>query len=260
MRLIQITDTHLYSNINQELLGTNPFESFKAILETIKHKEILPDLFILTGDLSQDGHPLSYEYIADEMSDFNVPCYVVPGNHDNPDILTTVYPRGNIHNQKHLVLPNWQIILLNSYKNQSVEGHLSTDELHFLTNCLTQQQNLPAVIMLHHPAWTVGSDWVDRLRLDNCEEFWAICKKHNQIKMVVSGHVHQEYSTKINNIECFSTPSTTIQFKPNVNHFELDDQPQGYRVIELYDDGKTISKVHRLEKYVGKFLSDATGY
>jgi len=63
---------------------------------------------------------------------------------------------------------------------------------------------------------------------------------------VVYGHIHQELDFMHNGIRCFCTPSTCIQFKPNVAEFALDRLNPGYRTFRLYSDGRIESEVIRV--------------
>jgi len=74
----QVTDIHLFAHENQKLLGlptTQSFQSYRAIARL----QPQPDLLLLTGDLSQDGTPASYELLQNLLSPLETPtyCYLV---------------------------------------------------------------------------------------------------------------------------------------------------------------------------------------
>jgi Icc protein len=39
-------------------------------------------------------------------------------------------------------------------------------------------------------------------------------------------------------VRLLGTPSTSAQFKPRVDHFEIDDLPPAFRWLDLYPDGR----------------------
>lgn len=106
-----------------------------------------------------------------------MPTYYVLGNHDDPKTLNETYPLGNIIQDRHIVLDNWHIILLDSQKMGAVEGFLEESQLKFLTQCLQQYPDHHSIVVFHHQPVPVGSAWLDRLGLTNAAELWAVLKK-----------------------------------------------------------------------------------
>ena len=53
-QIAQLSDCHLFSDKNKDLLGVKTYESLSAVLELVKSHSPIPDIFIVSGDLSQD--------------------------------------------------------------------------------------------------------------------------------------------------------------------------------------------------------------
>lgn len=102
VRIVQISDIHLYKDKNKELLGVKTHESFAAVLHLLKNATAVPDMVILTGDLSQDYSEQSYLIIADLIKEFHFPIYYIPGNHDDSNTMSRVYPRDNLVADKQI--------------------------------------------------------------------------------------------------------------------------------------------------------------
>ena len=51
IRILQITDTHLFAGKHESLLGVNTWASFDAVLAAITEQQRDYDLVIATGDL-----------------------------------------------------------------------------------------------------------------------------------------------------------------------------------------------------------------
>lgn len=261
IKIIQVTDSHLFADKQRDLLGVNTYDSFTQTLELIRNKNKKNiDFIIHTGDLTQDGREIGYTLIAKLLDSFGIPVYSVPGNHDNAAVMTRVYPCGNMRIDNHLLLPTWQIILLNSQIPEKVQGYLDSSQLSLMQSCLDQNPNLHTMIMFHHQPTPVGSKWLDALGVRNANEFWKIVANYSNIKLVVFGHVHQEFAKTINGIPCYATPSTCIQFMRNQDYFGLENLPPGYRWLYLFADGHFETGVERLPHYVGYFDDRATGY
>lgn len=260
IRVVQISDIHLFADKNKALLGVKTHESLAAVLALLKADKKQPDVILLTGDLSQDETETAYMAVTEYMKDFPVPIYWIPGNHDDLDIMRRILPRYNMANDKQIVFPTWQIILLNSKKPHAVEGFLAEQEIHFLETCLRAYPNHHAMVVFHHHPVPVGCAWLDRLNLTNADVLWQTLAKYPQAKHILFGHVHQQHEGEKNGIKYYSTPSTCIQFKRNSNNFALEKLSQAYRWMDLYEDGTLKTAVCRVQEYIGFFDEHAKGY
>lgn len=258
LRIVQLSDLHLFADPESSLLGVNTQESFNALLEMLRKEKF--SFIILSGDLTQDGSDAAYLRIAKALKLFQVPVYFVAGNHDNVKIMARIYPVENISNHRHILLKHWHIILLNSQILGSVEGHLDYSQLNYMKHCLQTYPEHHAIIVFHHHPVAVGSAWLDNLGLTNANEFWQVVANYASVAGVFFGHVHMATAGKVNGIPYYSAPSSCIQFKQNQDEFALDKIPQGYRVIELYPDGSLKTEVKRLPRYIGQFDFEAKGY
>ncbi|HEX4044781.1 MAG TPA: 3',5'-cyclic-AMP phosphodiesterase [Gammaproteobacteria bacterium] len=259
INIIQISDIHLMADENGALLGVKTQESLQAVIDLIKHNETAINFVLLTGDLSQDGSYASYQRLATLLQPLSVPVYYVPGNHDKEKEMARAYPHGAIVTDKHIKLPHWQIILLDSHKPGAVEGQLPTTQLDYLEDCL---QTCPdhAIVVFHHQPTPVHCLWLDKIGIKEPAAFWQIIKKHAQVKIILFGHIHQEFFHTVQGIPCYAVPSTCIQFKRKQDHFGLEYLTPGYRWLRLYDDGHFETGVKRVAHYIGVFEKDATGY
>ncbi len=258
-RLIQISDIHLFADAKRDLLGVKTEDSFQAVIDLLHQHEKHMDLILLSGDIAQDNSHDAYVRVAQALESFHVPVYCVPGNHDDPHTMAKVYPLATISNERHIVLKNWHIILLNSQRHQAVEGNFAESELIYLQRCLQKYPEHHAIIVFHHQPVPVGSKWLDNLGLKNAKEFWRVVKQYPKVHTVLFGHVHQEFETMVEGIKCYAVPSTCIQFKCQ-DAFKLENLPPGYRWVDLYEDGKLVTGVRRAANYVGVYDPHAKGY
>lgn len=259
-RIVQISDMHLFADKSRSLLGVKTFDSLSALVHLLKTDATPPDAILLSGDLSQDNSEESYHHIVDVFKEFPIPIYCFPGNHDDGKFMVRFFPRGNISYLQQILFDNWQFILLNSQKDGAVEGFLADDQLALMEECLRNYPKHHAIIAFHHHPIQVGNEWLDRLGLQNAETFWEILKQYPSVNYVLFGHVHQVFEGKKNGINLYSTPSTCIQFKPNIPHFALDPLPPGYRWIDLKPNGELVTGITRCAEYIGQFENDAKGY
>jgi Icc protein len=259
IRIVQISDMHLLAD-EEPLLGVNTTESYKAVLQAIKSDAVAPDLLLLTGDISQDETPASYIKIAEALTLLEAPAYYIRGNHDDHAAMASVYPRDTILEDKHIVLPHWHLILLQSQKPNAVEGYLESSQLTFLEDCLQVYPERHAIVVFHHHPIEIASRWADEIGLQNADALWSVLANYPAVKAILFGHIHQQFESNKNGIACYSAPSTCFQFKPKAEKFGLDPLSQGYRWLNLHADGHIETGVTRLPEYVGLFEEEARGY
>jgi len=236
MRVVQLTDTHLLADAQACQKGVATTASLQRVLSHLHRQPCQPDLLLLTGDLSQDESPQSYDRLVDLLTPLAIPSYWVPGNHDHPATMAQRLDRPPLRSAKRIHQAGWQILLLDSSHPGEVGGYLRDADLDWLTTQL-QACPLPTLIALHHPPCSINSEWADAIALANPAEFLDRLRPHPHVRLVIFGHVHQEFQTHRQGITFLAAPSTCIQFQPNVPTFALDDLPPGYRWLDLRPDG-----------------------
>lgn len=256
--LLQITDCHLGSQPNTELLGMNTDESLYDVLSLLKEQET-PDLIVCSGDISGDGGVASYErFLAIMAEQFpNIPLAWLPGNHDDPASMMQVKPLPieNAHKAG-----GWNLVFLDSKIPREEGGELKPQDLDYLDDLLAASPDLPTLIFLHHQLVDVGSDWVDQYKVKNSEAFFKVVDRYDCVKGIAWGHVHQEFSCERKGVALMATPSTCVQFTPNMIEFQVDHLMPGYRSFNLFPDGTFATEVKRIAQkdYAQDF--SATGY
>ncbi len=250
INVLQITDTHLYAVHSDTLLKINTHGSLSAVLDTVSRNEGHIDLILATGDIAQDASPSSYQHFLKYMERFDAPVRWVPGNHDSGDVMQEIAGEQGLCNKVE-VIGNWQFIMLDSSRVNHVDGYLSGEELQVLESALIEAQADPTVdhslVTLHHNPVPGSSAWMRDIGLRNNREFMELLKRFSTLRCVVYGHIHQELDFQQSGIRFFCTPSTCIQFKPEVIDFALDSANPGYRRLKLYSDGAIESEVVRID-------------
>lgn len=257
--LLQITDCHLGSQPNEQLLGLNTDESLCDVLQALHANVPNPDLLLATGDISNDGGVESYERFLRFVRQYfpTTPLAWLPGNHDDPTNMDQV---SEIPIEAHHRVAGWNMILLDSKIPMEEGGALEQRELDRLKTELSKFSDMPTMIFLHHQMLAVGSAWVDQYAVKNSHAFFEIVDRFKNVKAISWGHVHQEYNSLRKGVALMATPSTCVQFTPKHDEFQVDTIMPGYRHYKLYPDGRFTTKVHRVEqkKYAINFA--ATGY
>jgi Icc protein len=220
--IAQITDTHLLGDPDACLRGIPSRAHLIHVLEDVATHQ--PDWYLFTGDIADRGEPAAYEQF--EALTGGLPKGVVPGNHDHPD---------RWRDPQCYEVGGWRMLLLSSVWEQSRygEGRLSGGSLAWLGQQLGVSA-LPTLIALHHPPVLVGMDWVDQMGLANAAELWQVIGGHDQVKLILFGHIHHAFATVYQGVTCYGTPSSHSQLQA--------PRDPGYRLLWLEAGGE-----HRTE-------------
>lgn len=246
VKLVQITDTHLYADSKGTLVGMNCEEGLQDVLNLVRKEEHDLVAALCTGDISQDNSKKSYQHFYDAIAGLGIPQYWIPGNHDEMQIMEQAVGRDNPCFNKSFQLSGWRVIMLNTHIDGHVYGELNAAELQFLEQQLLAAEHQHVLICLHHNCLPVDAAWLQKHALVNSAVLLDIIDRHQQVKGVLFGHIHQDYERRRNSVVYLGSPSTCIQFHPSENEFTLDQCNPGYRWLELFSDGVIKTGVKRV--------------
>lgn len=151
VRILQITDTHLFAEKHETLLGINTWESYQAVLDAIHASQRECDLIVATGDLAQDHSAAAYQHFAEGIASFTAPCVWLPGNHDfQPAMYSTLQESGISPAKRVLLGDHWQVLLMDSQVFGVPHGELSDFQLEWLEQKLTEVPQRYTLLLLHH--------------------------------------------------------------------------------------------------------------
>ena len=248
VRVLQITDSHLFAEKHETLLGVNTWESYQAVLEAIQAQQRPCDLIVATGDLAQDHSAAAYQHFAEGIARFTAPCVWLPGNHDfQPAMYSALQDAGISPAKRVFIGDHWQILLLDSQVFGVPHGELSEFQLEWLENKLSDSPERHTLLLLHHHPLPSGCSWLDQHSLRNAGELNNVLQRFPKVRHLLCGHIHQELDLDWNGRRLLATPSPCMQFKPHCANFTLDTIAPGWRWLELYDDGTLHTEVCRLE-------------
>lgn len=259
VRVVQVTDPHLYAEPTGKLLGVPTQESLDAVLALVRAEALPADAVIATGDLVHDGSPAAYARLCAQLAGLGCPAYALPGNHDDPAALRAATREPPVTSRREIVLGNWRLVFLDSTVPGQDGGHLSEEELAALDAALGAGAE-HALVCLHHPPLPIGSDWLDGMALANAGALFRVLDHHASVRGVVFGHIHQPFETVRNGVKLLGTPSTCVQFAAVRPRFGIDPAPAGYRWLGLLPDGAIATGVRRLAAPTSAVQLDARGY
>jgi Icc protein len=250
LRLIQFTDPHLYGSETETLRGIATLPALKAALADAQQSSAWPpEVVLVTGDLVQDD-PGGYAHIRRVFGSLGMPVLCIPGNHDDPAVMHRELRADPFTVGGFCDFGAWRIVLLDSCLPGSASGNCSEKTLAQLDHALATADRRHCLVTLHHHPVPMSSRWLDRVGLDNAEEFWNVIDRHHNVRAILWGHVHQSYEGLRRDVRLLATPSTCAQFVPHADEFAVDRRPPAYRTLELQSDGSLLTEVVWVEKRV----------
>ena len=260
LSVLQLSDLHVLPEREDKLLGVKTESYFHSVLNHAFEQRKNYDLLLLSGDLAQSPCEKSYTRILQKVQQYDLPTRCLAGNHDDFALMQKIFNTPKVTCEKQTIFGQWQIVTLNSQIIGSEKGLLAQNELDFLEKVLSENTNLFTLIAVHHNCLPTGSAWLDTMTIQNSDEFLNIVAKHKNVKVITTGHIHQELQKQFGDVLVLGTPATCFQFTPNSEHFSMDRTPAGYRIFDLFNDGSVSTTVHRLDTSLQELELDAAGY
>lgn len=239
IRIVQISDCHLFSDARRTLYGAYPSDRLRAVVKAAR--DIGADVALLTGDLVHDETAAGYNLLHTLMGDLAVPWYALPGNHD---VGAYMGWGAAADGMRRIEMPPWQILLLDSTVPGQPGGHIKPADVDRIAQALHAHPEQYALVCLHHHPLPVGSPWMDTMGTDNGLLLMDTLATHANARAVIFGHIHQEFAARHGHVDWFGTPSTCVQFILGGPNGAIDSRPPGFRHLVLADDGHIATTVH----------------
>lgn len=208
-KVAQLSDFHITKEPNSLIRGVNTHETFDKLLDHFDQSNY--EMLFLTGDLSGDGSEESYQIIRSKLEKYSLPIYCIPGNHDDMNKMSNVLCK-NIKLGDTLTFLYWKFIFLNTNVKNENYGFLSKEELNRVINYLENSRIENICLIMHHNPIDVNSP-VDRCKIINGHLIINLARRYKNIKHVMFGHVHNDYSLRRNGVLYTSSPAASFQFK-----------------------------------------------
>lgn len=245
MKIVQISDFHLYKDPTQRLFGlVNTNDTLLDVLEVVKKEKT--DLVIASGDLSDDGSKESYQRLKSYLNNLDCDIYAIHGNHDNPDNFNHYLIGGNIKNSKVFKSDFFTLIFIDSYKHGFSSGFITDDNFVELESNLKENDN--CILVIHHHFFALKNiepktdNILDRYILENGQRLIQMINCYqSKIKFCITGHVHNFYQYQVNNVKIYCCPSTCVQYARK-SELLLEATNPSFLVYNFMADGYEVTR------------------
>lgn len=211
MRIIQISDLHIGGLFKQK--------SFDTLVDEINN-ELLPDVVIVSGDLTDDGLIFQFEQARRELQKFDCSDLIVfPGNHDYRHtgylLFEKYFPMAVSSNQVHEFdnKENGQdnkvvLITVGTAVPDKDEGEVGHKQNLWLNDSLAKynhkfqkegRRTTKIVAMHHHLISIPDTGYTNVVGISDAGDVLRTCLE-NEVDLVVCGHKHRPWIWNLGNM------------------------------------------------------------
>jgi 3',5'-cyclic-AMP phosphodiesterase len=218
MIVAQISDLHVRAPGHVVHHMPNTADYLRRAVERIHALDPIPDVVLATGDLTERGSRAEYQRLRGILARLDVPCYLMPGNHDDREALRETFPEHRyLHtSQSHASFPldlfPLRVLALDSTAQHHAGGYLDEERLEWLRIELCAHPHRPTIVALHHPPFRTGIRAMDAHGFLGVERFGQVVRAHPQIARIVCGHIHTVLLRAWQGTLACTAPSTSPQF------------------------------------------------
>jgi 3',5'-cyclic-AMP phosphodiesterase len=251
MLIAQVTDTHI---LDPEQ-GRGPYVDHVARLQEavtrINAEDPPVDLVVLTGDLVDEGTEAENRLLVEVLAPLRPAVVGVPGNHDRRDTFPDDLLPGGRPSTAHL---SWvldehpvRVVGLDTTIPGQHGGTIDPEREAWLDATLAAAPDRPTVVVMHHPPFPSGIEWMDRAGHPG-PAFGQVLSRHPQVGRVLCGHLHRPIQTGLGTAVVSVAPSTihqvALDLRPTSSpRLALD--PAGYQ-LHRWQHGLWISHTRYL--------------
>ncbi|MCW5698736.1 MAG: phosphodiesterase [Rhodospirillales bacterium] len=212
MIVVQVTDTHITSPGDLVSGGVDTAAALKRCVAHVMALDPAPDAVVISGDLVNNGRSEEYNHLRELLSPLRVPLYLLPGNHDDRDVLRKAFtdhdylPRDGLLNY---VIEDFalRIVAVDTVVAGAEHGDVAESALRWLDDRLGEDGDRPTLICLHHPPFLTGIERMDESRCRNGERLAEVLGRHRQVLRIACGHIHRSVQTCWHRIPVSVAPS-----------------------------------------------------
>lgn len=241
-----MSDVHLPAD-GELLWGEDCRRKFLTAVGQIKEMQDIHAI-IVSGDISNDGNIDSYIYADQVFAELNIPTYWCAGNHDNLSVLSTTFKPKFCRLDGQIKIGNWRLYLINSViidtddPSRNCSSGLVTAKIRKELNEQLSKNPEPTIIVLHHPPLEIGG-WQDNKILKERETFREMLCQHENVRLVLSGHVHDFSLKKDKNVIYSTASSIGYAFCAKGPKFEVIHGQEGFSSISLGEKDVIIESI-----------------
>ncbi|MGI9524783.1 MAG: phosphodiesterase [Hyphomicrobiaceae bacterium] len=263
MLIAQLSDTHIKSHGALAYGKIDTAAALRAAIQHINDLRPIPDLVLLTGDLTDNGTREQMDHCCELLHALIPPLFPIPGNHDSganfadafPKAAECAWPGGFSYMIEEFPV---KICMLDSSVPEKPYGALHAECLARLEQVLDTNPDAPTLIAVHHPPIDVGIRHMDQQRLETVDELRRIIHHRPQVLAILCGHIHRTILGMLGMTPVVVAPSpahaVTLDFNPSGPPTFIVEPP-GILIHKWNPDPAPFGQLMTHTSYIGDFGS-----
>lgn len=258
MIIAQISDLHIRMPGQKAYRVVETDQYLPPAVQALNALVPLPDLAILSGDLTDFGRPAEYAHLRQMLEGLRMPYYLMAGNHDERTQLARSfdhlpYLQGTGEFLQYTV-ENYplRLIMLDTVVPKASHGELCERRLAWLADRLAEQPGRPTLIAMHHPPFPTGIGHMDDIGLiGGTQELEALVSRYANIERIICGHLHRTIFRRFAGTVVSTCPSTAHQVTLGLTPEAPADfimEPPAFHVHHWHGGG-----LNTHHAYIGKY-------
>ncbi len=239
--IAQLTDTHV--SVGDHGPGAAYWSEngrrLRAAIRSLNAESERPAVVVGTGDLVECGEDAAYAELRVILKDLQIPFWPLPGNHDSPTRMRSVFPSMNWtseatgHASWAQIIPDSDVTIigLDTTAPGQAGGFVEVERLEWLAEQI-EQANGPTIVAMHHPPFLTGIDWMDAQGFDGMESLQQVLTEFPPTR-IIAGHYHRSISSQIGSTAASVGIATTMHVDLDLSNSAIPaviNDPIGYQL------------------------------
>lgn len=212
MWIAQISDPHIRPDGVLYKGVTDSNAALAAAVRQINRLVPLPDLVLLTGDVTDEGTTAEYDAALAILAALRPRLLAIPGNHDDREPFRRAFAAwGYLPAEGPICYVDSgpvRIVALDVTVPGKHHGEVNDSALAWLDGVLAAEPDRPAVVMLHQQPFLCGVPYLDKYRCFGADRLENVVARHKSVQRVLCGHVHRQMQLGFGGTLLCSAPST----------------------------------------------------
>lgn len=217
MLIGQISDLHVTTGGRLLYNVVDGVPMVRRCIEDVLRLPQRPDVMLLTGDLVDGASRDEYDLLRELLAPLPMPCYLIPGNHDERTVLREAFA-------DHAYLAQWppfvqyvieefpvRLVALDTVIPQQGGGRLCAERLGWLERTLAARPDRPTVVLMHHPPFKTFIGHMDDIGLEGADALARVIGRHRQVERILCGHLHRPIQARFAGTLASTCPSPVHQ-------------------------------------------------
>lgn len=251
LRVVQLSDIH-WGGGPSPVDGRDPITTFGHVVDHLRTHHDPPDLYVATGDLTDDGSETAARGLAAALGALDAPVHCLAGNHDSGATLGWLT---DAHPQVHAPSSSRHGAWLFCYLDSNAQGTElddrgvrvdHPDRMHRSARCEVAPEHLAALdalldatdaehvmVWVHHPPLMPPAFDAPASRNDGFHALHDVLARTGKVRAVAAGHMHTGFANEHEGIAYLGTVTTWLAM-------DFDRRvltAPGYRTFSFEPDG-----------------------